>query len=74
MESGDGFFLEYSPDGGGSWNEVKWYAYGDYVNGDVMEESIDFTLSSSEANIRFRSVAGSKDFVYVDEVSIKGQV
>jgi hypothetical protein len=83
MDNKDDFFLEYSSDGGASWNIVKSYQNDrEFVNGNFYNESV--VLSDSElsavdykltpqARIRFRcDASGNVDFVYVDEVSFQG--
>jgi hypothetical protein len=80
MESREDFYLEYSDDGGTSWNVVRHFEHQTDFDNDQCyrmydDKSIELTgvnLNTSEAKLRFRSHAGNGDFIYIDEVLWEG--
>ncbi len=80
MGNGDGFFLEYSSNGGSTWSIVKTYQKGrDFENGRFYNDKVVFSRSelnadlTSRGRIRFRCDASSDtDWVYIDEVRFQG--
>ena len=85
MENGEDFFLEYSSDGGSSWDIVQEYVRGNdqfdgkyyFQNGIFYFDSVEFKepefCLTNQAKIRFRCDAiGNGDRIYIDEVSFQG--
>jgi hypothetical protein len=80
MGNSDGFVLEYSSDGGTSWNVTKDYRKGrDFENGEFYTSAVVFSSTgvnfqlTSRGRIRFRCDASiDTDWVYIDEVLLQG--
>ena len=76
MQSGQQFLLQYSSDGGASYETVgAWVCKQDYTNGNFMQEQVvikDVTFNENSV-IRFRGDADTKkNRVYLDEIKISG--
>ena len=80
MGNTDGFYLEYSSDGGASWTVMKDYRKGrDFENGQFYSSAVVFSNTgvnfqlTSRGRIRFRCDASDDtDWVYIDEVLLEG--
>lgn len=80
MGNTDGFFLEYSSDGGASWTVMKDYRKGrDFDKEQFYRSAVVFSKTgvnfqlTSRGRIRFRCDAkGDTDWVYIDEVRFEG--
>jgi hypothetical protein len=79
MERNEDFFLEYSSNGGSSWQVVEdWRAGTDFSNNQWRQATVfipraSFSFTQS-ARIRFRCDASSDaDDVYIDEIELAGQ-
>jgi hypothetical protein len=73
--SGEGFWLEYSSNGGSSYQSLYfWNLNDEFVNGTAYSESLVITGTfSSNSRIRFRNDASANgDRVYIDDVVISG--
>ena len=81
MERDEGFFLEYSSDGGISWIKLKTFQNDlEFVDdGSVYNDTVDFQNSeeayvlTNQARIRFRcNASGNGDYVYLDDILWEG--
>jgi len=76
--SNEDFWVQYSSNGGSSWQTVASFAEGiDFQNGQFYNEVVQIPAGSyaytSNARIRFRcDASGNQDWVYVDEVEFRG--
>ena len=84
MDTGDYFNLEYSPDGGSTWNVIKKYTAGtDFYNGItnfrynvvyINEGTVaPDQIFSTNMKLRFKCYAGSLDYIYIDCVRVEAQ-
>mmetsp|Transcript_10714 Transcript_10714/g.19418 ORF Transcript_10714/g.19418 Transcript_10714/m.19418 type:complete len:86 (-) Transcript_10714:98-355(-) len=81
MERDEGFFLEYSSDGGISWIKLKTFQNDlEFVDdGSFYNDTVDFQNSeeayvpTNHARIRFRcNASGNGDYVYLDDILWEG--
>jgi hypothetical protein len=79
MENGEDFLLEYSSNGGSTWQTVRsWIAGTHFVNGTFHEATVlivpgTFAFSNN-VKLRFRCDASdNNDDVYLDEIEFAGQ-
>lgn len=79
MENNEDFLLEYSADGGTTWNIVKAWAKGtDFENDIYYNEFVhisepSFNLTTDKARIRFKCDASvNNDQVYLDQIHLQG--
>jgi hypothetical protein len=76
MKDGRGFVVEYSTDGGGSWQELKRFVDGDdFVNDDLFYyAALEFSSEGmSKIKLRFRCDGkGNKAQIYLDEINFEG--
>lgn len=79
METHEDFVLEYSSNGGSTWDIVKtWTSGSDFENGAYYQgiaviTEPPFDLQTTEARIRLRcDASNNNDRVYIDEVTFKG--
>ena len=73
MEYGEGFFLEYSPNGGTSWIVIKRWTSGlDFINNKFY--TVNVTINTSFTNLtkfRFRCDASTNsDVIFIDNIRI----
>jgi hypothetical protein len=84
MDTGDYFNLEYSHDGGSTWNVIKKYTAGtDFYNGITnFRHNVVYInegtvapnqIFSTNTKLRFKCYAGSLDYIYIDCVRIEAQ-
>ena len=80
MEGNEDFFLEYSADGGNTWEVAKQYSSGaEFTNGVFIFSQVEFgsvgvdmTLTK-EVRLRFRCDASdNRDRIYLDEILFEG--
>jgi len=79
LESGEDFWLQYSANGGATWQTVATFvrATGQYNNNTYYHRVVSLPRTaytfSTNAKLRFRcDASGSQDFVYIDEVIWRG--
>jgi hypothetical protein len=79
MRTNEGFVVEYSSNGGGTWQTVKRFGYpADFLNqqfyaAELVFENTQFSFTSN-ARLRFRCDASStRDDVYIDEIEWAAQ-
>ena len=73
METGEDFILEYSTDGGTTFNTIKkWVAGTDFNNGNRISQSISFSGNfSAQTQLRFRCDASTNfDLIFLDEIHV----
>jgi len=73
MEYGEDFFLEYSNDGGNSFEKIKTYASGNHFNnGQLKTESVSIDKTfNNNCVFRFRCDASANyDMIYIDDIKI----
>ena len=81
METGEYFNLEYSPDGGTTWNVIKSYVSGtDFYNGvtnfrfNVVNITSADQSFTNNVKLRFKCYASNtSDYIYIDCVRIEVQ-
>jgi hypothetical protein len=75
MENGEDFWLQYSPNGGSTWQTlVTWASGTDFVNNSREFESVLITGTfSATSKFRFRcDASNNSDFIYIDDVDLSG--
>ncbi len=75
MENGEDFWLQFSLDGGGTYQTVYTWARGtDFNNNQRYNASIIVTGTfTDETRVRFRNDAsGNSDWIYIDDVRLTG--
>ena len=73
VENGEDFMLEYSPNGGSSWELIQaWVAGSEFTNGQYYSESVTINKNfSNNTKLRFRCDASSNgDKVWIDNAEI----
>ena len=73
MESGEGFFLEYSPNGGSTWTVInRWTSGVDFINHKFYTVSVTInTPFTNQTKFRFRSDANTNsDVIFIDNIRI----
>lgn len=80
LEAGEDFWLQYSPNGGTTWQTVATFvrAAGQYHNNTYYHAVVSVPRSAyaytTNARLRFRcDASGNQDFVHIDEVIWRGR-
>jgi len=73
MEPGEGFYLEYSANGGTIWTAVKrWTSGVDFINSQFLQSSVTINTNfTNQTRFRFRSDANTNsDVIFIDNIRI----
>ncbi len=77
MENGEDFWLQFSLDGGSTYQTVAVWARGaDFNNNERKYETVTVTGTfTSTTKVRFRcDASGNADYIYIDDVTLTGCV
>lgn len=76
LKSGDSFFVEVSSNNGASWQTIREFKYGvawSVDNSSWYSGATQWTNDAQSIQLRIRAVFKSKQKVYIDNVTLRGQ-